>query len=121
VEIDKELRGVINDHPITAEELEKVQKQRTLELAGQWETMGAIAGSVDEIVRYQLPDDYYQTYADKIRALGLEKVSTAAQKLIHPRQLTWVVVGDRSKVESEIRELGISDVKRIDTDGQPIE
>lgn len=120
VEIEKELTGILRDEPVAAGELEKFQKQRTLELAGEWETMGAINGSINEIVHYRLPDDYYQTYPEKVRALKLEAMSEAAQKLIHPRRLTWVVVGDRGKVEEGLRQLGLSEVTLIDTDGKPI-
>ena len=118
VEIDKELQGIITDHPVTEQELDKVQKQRTLELAGRWETMARIQSSIHDILRYQLPDDYYQGYADKIRALKLPKVEEAAKRVIHPKQLVWVVVGDRAKIEPGLRDLGFDQVKLIDTDGK---
>jgi zinc protease len=121
VEIDKELKGILDGKPVTGEELDKVKKQRTFELAGRWETMGAVNSSVHEIVRYHLPDDYYETYAARIRALDLAKVSEAARELVHPGNLVWVVVGDRAKVEPGLRQLGIAEVKLIDTDGKVIE
>jgi zinc protease len=121
VEIDKELKGILKSKPITEQELDKVQKQRTLELAGHWETMHAVDTSIHDILRYRLPDDYYQTYAARIRALNLDKVSGAAQELVHPDNLVWVVVGDRSKIEPGLRELGFGEVKLIDTDGNVID
>ena len=121
VEINRELSEVLADEPITDEEMDKVRKQQTLELAGRWETMGAVNSSIEEIVRFQLPDDYYQTYAAKIRDLDLRTLSKAADKLIHPRSLVWVVVGDRSKIEENVRQLGFGEVKLIDTDGNLIE
>ncbi len=120
LEIEKELTGIIGDKPVTTEELEKVKKQRTLELAGEWETMGAINGSINEIVRYRLPDDYYRTYAGKVRTLDTDALVGAAKKLIHPRQLIWVVVGDREKVEEGLRRLRFSELRLIDTDGEVI-
>jgi zinc protease len=120
LELDKELKAIRDDKPITAAELEKVQKQRTLELAGRWETMSAINASVHEILRYGLPDDYYQTYAAKIRELDLSHVSNAARKVIHPENLVWVVVGDRAKIEPGLRQLGFGELKLIDTDGRVI-
>jgi len=120
-EMDKELKGILDGRPITSEELDKVQKQKTLELAGRWETMRAVNSSIDEIVRFHLPDDYYQAYTAKIRSLDLAKLKAASEELVHPKQLVWVVVGDRAKVEPGLRQLGFSQVKLIDTDGNPIE
>jgi zinc protease len=121
VEIGKELKGIIDGKPATAQELDKVQKQRTLELAGEWETMAAVNSSVHDILRYRLPDDYYQSFAAKIRAVDLAKVSEAARELVHPGQLVWVVVGDRAKVEASLRQLGLGEVKLIDSDGKALD
>jgi zinc protease len=120
-EMEKEFKGILDGKPITTTELDKVQKQQTLELAGEWETMRAVDSSIDQIVRFHLPDDYFQTYAPKVRALNLGTLSDAARRLVHPNSLTWVVVGDRSKIEASLRELDLGEVKLIDTDGNPIE
>jgi len=44
-------------------------------------------------------------------------VDKAAREIVHPDQLIWVVVGDRSKVESGIRELGWGEIQLLDADG----
>ncbi|MBI4328226.1 MAG: insulinase family protein [Chloroflexi bacterium] len=121
IEIAKELRGILGEKPVTADELSKVQKQQTLELAGLWETMDAVSGSIGEIIRYALPDDYYRTYPEKVRGLTLPIVSAAAQKVIRPDNLVWVVVGDRSKIEAAVRELGLGEIRLIDPDGNPVQ
>ena len=120
-EVLKELNGILADRPPTEEELEKIKKNRILRLPGSWETIRAVAGSINEIVRFGLPDDYYDTYPQKIRALTLEEVARAAKNVLHPDKLIWVVVGDREKIEAGIRELGIGEVKLIDSDGNPVE
>jgi zinc protease len=40
--------------------------------------------------------------------------------VVHPDQLVWVIVGDRSKIEAGIRELKLGEIRLIDTDGKPI-
>jgi len=117
LEIQKELAGITGDRPPTAGELKESQAQRTLNLAGRWETMGAVESSLDEIIRFGLPDDYYRTYAGHIRSLTLDDTARAAKNLIHPNQITWVVVGDRAKIESSLKELGFGDIHPIDADG----
>ena len=44
----------------------------------------------------------------------------AAKKVIQPESLLWVVVGDRSKIESGIRELKMGELQLLDVDGQPV-
>ncbi|HON09112.1 MAG TPA: pitrilysin family protein, partial [Verrucomicrobiota bacterium] len=105
LEIAKELEGVVSDKPITPEEFEKAVKNQILKLAGVWETMGRVGGGIAEIVKFGLPDDYYQTYADKVRSLKIENVNAAAKKVVQPENTIWVIVGDRSKIESAIKEL----------------
>jgi zinc protease len=47
-------------------------------------------------------------------------VKQAADDLVHMDRLIWVVVGDLSKIEAGIRELGYGDIRFINADGQPI-
>ncbi len=119
-EMIAELKGIIGNRPATQEELDKVQKNEILGLPGSWETIGAVGGSISDIVTYGLPDDYYQTYPNKIRNLNLAQVSAAGKKLLHPDQAVWVVVGDRAKVEPTLKDLGLGEIRLIDTDGNPV-
>jgi zinc protease len=120
LEMAKELQGVVMDKPITPEEFEKAVKNQVLKLPGIWETMGRVAGAIAEIVRFGLPDDYYQTYAERVRSLKLENVNSAAKKVVLPENTVWVVVGDRSKIEKPIRELNFGEIKFLDLDGNPL-
>src|SRR5688572_12767392 len=99
VELDKELRGILGDKPITPEELAVAQKSMTLTLPGEWETTSAVSGAIGRLIRYRLPENYYETYPKKVAALQLADVKQIAQKLVHPDKLLWVVVGDLSKIE----------------------
>lgn len=119
-EVAKEIGAILKDQPPTQKELDKIKTQQVLELAGSWETMGAVGGSIYEIVKYGLPDDYFQTYSERVKALDLEQVRKAADDVIHLDNLTWVVVGDLSKIESGIRDLGFGDIRLINADGKII-
>jgi zinc protease len=120
VEMAKELREILDKRPVSEEEVAKAKANQTLELPGSWETMAAVGRSIGDIVRYGLADNYYQIYPDKVRELKVSQVEAAAQKVVHPDKLVWVVVGDRSKIEAGIRELGFGEIHLIDTDGNPI-
>ena len=112
-EIDKELRGILADHPATDAELARVKASETLRLPGSRETMDRVMSSVEDLVAYDLPEDYYQTYAGKVRALTLADIEKSAQEVVQPKHLIWVVVGDRTKIEAGIRELGLGEVRLL--------
>jgi zinc protease len=117
VEIAAELDGIIGKKPITADEFQNAKASKVLGLPGQWETMAAVQASLGDIVRYGLPDDYFQKYSGRVQKLSLDDLAKAAKKVVHPEAVIWVVVGDRAQIEPKIRELGFSEVTVIDVDG----
>jgi len=116
-EMKMEIDDFLQSRPATEEEFAKTQKNEILSLSGQWETMGRVGGSVSEIVRFGLADDYYQKYADNLESLSLEDVHQTAKQIVSPKDLSWVVVGDREKIEEKVRQLGFGEVVLIDGDG----
>ncbi|RKY50769.1 MAG: hypothetical protein DRP91_00830, partial [Candidatus Neomarinimicrobiota bacterium] len=85
------------------------------------ETSRSILNSLAEIVTYGLPDDYYRAYLEIVNGLSLEKLQEAARKVLHPEKLTWVVVGDKEKVEKQVKSAGFEKVYIIDTEGNVIQ
>jgi zinc protease len=120
MELNKELRGIVKGRPIEPAELARAQASLTLTLPGSWETMGALSGAIADIVSFGLDDRYYDTFADKVRAQTIQSLSQIADAVIHPHQLVWVIVGDRSKIEAGIRELQLGEIRLIDSDGKPM-
>ena len=116
-EVVEEHRDITAARPPTADELARVQRRRTLSQSGRWETMGAVSRSIRQLVTHGLPDDYFQSYPDQLRALDLADVASAATRVIRPEGLTWIVVGDLEQIEAGVRELGLADVYVIDADG----
>ena len=53
-----------------------------------------------------------------LRGLSLNDVRAAATRVIQPSGLTWVIVGDKAKIEQGIRDLNIGTVKLIDSEGK---
>ncbi|MBT8080667.1 MAG: insulinase family protein [Gammaproteobacteria bacterium] len=119
-EMRREMVEYLGDAPATEEELNKVKANNTLSLPGRWETANAVLRDIGEIVNYELPDDYWDTYAETVRNISLEEVSAAATQVIHPERLVWIVVGDSAKIEPRIRELELGEIIHLDADGQPI-
>jgi zinc protease len=94
--------------------------EKTLTLPGSWETAGAVAGSLASMVRYGYDDDYWDKYVAQVRSTSLSDVSKAAKDYVQPDRLVWVVVGDREKIEEEVRSLEYGEVTLLDVDGNPI-
>ncbi|HKM47330.1 MAG TPA: pitrilysin family protein [Terriglobales bacterium] len=118
VEMNKEFRGIIGDHPVGGDELAKIQANETLKLPGSRETLDALGQSIVDLVQFGLPDDYYDTYAGKVRALKTSDVNGAAKEVVRPDNLIWIVVGDRAKIEAGVRELNLGEFRLMDADGK---
>ena len=118
VELNKELRGIIGENPASKEELSKAQKSQTLRLPGRFETMNAVSGAIVEMVKFGIPEDYYETYPGLVRGLDIAEISQVAKNVLYPDRLTWLVVGDREKIEAGIKELGYGEVQIITVGGE---
>jgi zinc protease len=119
VEIQNELRAILKDRLITADELSMAKSNLTQALPGLWETNASVGQAINEIVEFKLTPDYYTTYAGKVKAMTVTNLNEAAVKVVRPDNLVWVIVGDREKIEKGIRELNMGEVKLIDADGKP--
>jgi zinc protease len=120
VEVRKELRDILKDRVVTSQELSMAQDNRVLGLPGRWETNAGVQASLADIVTYGLPDDYYSTYTQQVRAGTTETLTRVAGQVIRPDSLTWVIVGDRSKIEADVRSLNLGEVRIVDADGRPV-
>src|SRR5262249_24211329 len=121
VEMNKEFHDVVGSRPLTQEELEKIQANETLSLPGSRETQNSVSDSILDLVQFGFPDDYYETYAGKVRALKTSDLADAANQIMKPNQLTWVIVGDRAKIEAGVRELNLGELHLIDAQGKPVQ
>ncbi len=88
-------------------------------MPGNWETNRAIGGTIAEMVRFDLPDDYISTYPEKVKNLDLAKVRSAANESLKPDGFTWLIVGDKAQYIEKLEELGI-EIKEVDVDGNII-
>jgi zinc protease len=113
----KELREVVTTRAPTDAEIKFARDSLVLQLPGSNETSDEVAGSYADILTYGLKDTYWNDYVDEVNAITPQKLAVAAQKLIHPEALTWVVVGDLSKIEAPVRKLNLGEVQVLDPDG----
>ena len=113
LEILREYDEYINSSPINSDELSKIKNARTLRLPGQYETLGALLGGIEDIVKYNRDYDYLDTIADKRNSIKLEDVQSATSKYLDTNKWTWVIVGDLNEIEDPVRELNIGPLEII--------
>ena len=96
--------------PIREDELDKVKQQQILELPGAHETMNSIGNLLSDLLQLGLPLDFYDTYVNRVTALTVPELEARAKDLLDPQHMIWVIVGDRSQIETALRELQIGEI-----------
>lgn len=86
----------------------------------RYETTSAIAGALGGMVTYGLPEDYYDSYRERVRAVTPEEVQAAARQHLHPGRLQLVVVGNAAEIREPIEELGFGPVSVYDAEGKRV-
>ncbi|MGH8126104.1 MAG: hypothetical protein ACREPK_09695 [Rhodanobacteraceae bacterium] len=119
-EIAKQAKAVIGDKPLTTAEIRNIKDQWIHAMPGEYQTIGAVLSALEGITLYGRPDDYVTRLKPTIEALTDKQVQAAADEVIQPGHLTWVIVGDLSKVGKSVRALGLGPVQVLDADGKPI-
>ncbi|WP_375289557.1 M16 family metallopeptidase [Qipengyuania sp.] len=77
------------------------------ELPGQFETSGSILSAMQSNALYGRPDNYYELLADRYRQQTSTSLDSAIRGAIDPERFVWVVVGDASKVRSQLDAVGL--------------
>ena len=66
---------------------------------------------------YQLGLDYYAQYVERLLGVDAASVQAAARKYLLPDQLLVVAVGDRQKIESDLKNLQLGTIEYRDAEG----
>lgn len=105
--------------PATQAEVDKVVANELRSQPGAYETASSVMSTIGGIVRYGRPDNWVQVRNEQVAAFTPGQASDAA-KGIDPGALTWVIVGDLSKIEQPVRALNLGEVQVIDADGKAV-
>jgi len=119
-EMLKELTQYVGDKPVTEAEFDKVQKNTVMQLPGLWETNSSVLNTLQSAIEYDRGINYLKNYPAMLQDLTLTDIRDAALKVDKPKNLTWVIVGDRSKIEKGIQELNLGPIKYLDPEGNEV-
>lgn len=102
-EIEKYRQGITNDDlQFTKDALIKSNARR-------FETIGALHGMLTSISAYDLPFDYIKGEETTIKSMTLESHKQLAEKLIHPDNMYYIVVGDAKTQLASLKNIGLGE------------
>ncbi|HVF44935.1 MAG TPA: insulinase family protein [Pyrinomonadaceae bacterium] len=121
MEFMKEIRGIRGEIPVTPAELEGAKQSIVRGFPRNFETPDQIAGNLELIVTYDLPDTYFNSYIERVQAVTLEDINRVANRYLQPDRMAVVIVGDRRAIEQPLRtldEIG-ERINLVDAEGKP--
>ena len=113
-EIVKELRDISGERALLGAELKASKDNLIKSFPQNFQTFSAVAAQVDEMFTYDLPQDQWKNYVQAVQAVDEDTALRIAQTYIRHQELLIVVVGDREKIESRIRELNLGQIHIVE-------
>ena len=119
VEILYEMNRLIHE-PVSAEDLQLVINFMNGSFARSLESPRTIANFALNIARFNLPDDYYATYLEKLAAVTVQDVQAMAAKYLKPENAIIAVVGHKEDVPPTLERFSATgEVEFFDAFGRP--
>lgn len=105
---------------MTPEELAFAKKGLTGNFALNFETAGQIARSLQNIVLYGLPENYYQNYLQNVDKVSLDDIKRVAKSYLDTGKMAVVIVGDVKSIKAGVEGLHAGTTVLCNVEGNPI-
>jgi len=105
--VQQQVRDFLTSRGVTPAELSREINGTTRELAGRFETSSAVLQAMLQNDVWGRPDDFYDTVAQKYRAMTAAQLDAAMRATLDPDKFVWVVVGDAAVVKPQVDTLGL--------------
>ena len=93
----------IGAEPVSQKEIADAKSYLTGVFPIRLETQEGLTDQLVQIKMLNLPNDYLDTYRDRIQAVTVEEIQRVAQKYIKPDEAALVVVGDGALVLDQMK------------------
>jgi zinc protease len=117
-EIFKEVRGMV-EKPVSTDELKKAKDAMSNSLPGAFESSANAVSNFSNVFIYDLGLDYYTHYAEQVNAVTADQALGVAKKYLVPANMVVVAVGDKGKIEPQLKTLKLGGIETRDTEGRP--
>ena len=105
--LQEQMNLFLTSKGVTPDELSRTINGSIRELPGSYETSAEVLGAIEGNALYDRPDNYQETLASRYKTMTAAELDQAARKVIDPKDLVWVVVGDAAKVRPQLEALGL--------------
>lgn len=119
IETLKEIRR-LRSEDVPESDLSFAKDFLTRSVARAFETPGQIATQLANLAIYGLPDDYFDTYVQNVKAVTAQDVKRVAEKCIDPDNMLIVIVGDVGSIRGGLEKLGHGAVVICDSEGHAV-
>ena len=119
-EIFNELRRM-RDTQMNADEMKLSKDSITRSMPGRFERGSEAAGTFAELFTYDLPLDYFSKLPEAVDAVSSVEAQAMAQKYIHPDKIVVLAVGDKAKIEDEMKKLNLGKMEIRDAEGKLVQ
>ena len=119
-EIFKELNRM-RDTQLTPAELTLAKDAIAQSMPGRFEAGDEAAGTIAQVYVYDFSPDYFSVLPGKIKAVTAEQARAAAQQFIQPDKMIVLAVGDRARIETDLKKLNLGKTEIRDTQGRIIQ
>ena len=116
-EIFKEVPGMV-EKPVSEDELKKAKDSLSNSLPGAFESSANAVNNFSNVFIYDLGLDYYTSYAQQVNPVTAEQTLAAAKKYLVPGSMIVVAVGDKAKIEPQLKMLNLGGIETRDTEGR---
>ncbi len=111
VEVDR-----MRAEPVGADELSLATSYLDGVFPIRYETTAAIASALASAVVYGLPDDYFDAYRGRVRAVTADEVQRVARAHLRPEALQLLIVGDAATMRPQLEALEFGPLVVYDAD-----
>lgn len=114
LEMLKEFTGIRSTKPITEAEFKAEQTNTVLSIPNDWETLSGLTGALVKALEFGKTPAWLQTYTANLQALTIDEVHQAANSIVQPEQMIWVIVGDKSQLDASLKTLPLGAYTLLD-------
>jgi zinc protease len=118
-EFDRELKNLAGAKVITEAEFAQAKQTKVRGFAQAFESYGRVASQVERLWGLGLPMTELQNEYDEAAKATLAGALAAAKQHARPERASMILVGDRARIESKVRDLKVGEIVVVDTEGRP--